>query len=67
MKTNHRRVNKAKGGFDYSTLNFMRRWRAGLGFSDHDGGHRGSARDIREIKDIRRRQERRKLNKIVME
>lgn len=31
---------------------------------DHDGGHKGSARDIREIKAIRHRQDRRRLNKL---
>ena len=63
MKTNHRRKNPNKSGHDYSYLNFMRRWRNGLSF-DHDGGHKGSARDIREIKAIRHRQERRKLNEL---
>jgi len=63
MKTNHRRNNPSKSGHNYSYLNYMRRQKYGLGY-DHDGGHKGSARDIREIKAIQHRQERRKLNKL---
>ncbi len=58
MKTNHHRKNKSKGGHDYSSLNFMKRLKVGLGM-DHDGGHRGSARDIREAKTHDRRKRRR--------
>lgn len=63
MKTNHRRKNPPNSGFDYSHLNYCARRNAGLSF-DHDGGHKGSARDIREIKATRRRQERRRLNEL---
>lgn len=33
---------------------------------DHDGGHRGSAKDIREAKTIFRRQQRRRANVLTM-
>ncbi len=57
MKTNYRRKNPTTSGFDYAYLNYCARRRAGLSW-DHDGGHKGSARDIREIKAIKRRQRR---------
>lgn len=60
MKTNHRRTNKSNG-YDYSYLNFMKRWHVGLGM-DHDGGHRGSAKDIKEVKTHDRRKKRRAAN-----
>jgi hypothetical protein len=60
MKTNHRRKNPTNG-FDYSALNMCARFRVGLG-SSHDGGHRGSAKDIKEVKTLDRRQTRRRLN-----
>ena len=68
MKTNHRRQNKGKYlvGYDYGHLNFIAQAKAGLGY-DHDGGHKGAARDRREQKAIRHRQERRKLNKLAQE
>lgn len=63
MKTNHRRSQKCDtGGFNYSFMNFVRRFKRGLG-ADHDGGHRGSARDIREAKRQVTREERRKLDR----
>lgn len=66
MKTNHRRINKTKGGFDYSYLIFQKRWKLGLSM-DHDGGHRGHAKDVKELKTHERRKERRKLNRLVTE
>jgi hypothetical protein len=57
MKTNYRRKNPDTGGFDYSHLNYCARRRAGLSM-DHDGGHKGSARDIKEAKTHYRRQRR---------
>lgn len=66
MKINHRRKNKGKylQGHDYSFLTYRARSRAGVQGMDHDGGHKGSAKDIREEKTLRRRQERRQLNRI---
>lgn len=63
MKTNHRRKSPAGSGHNYSYLNYVARMRAGVEM-EHDGGHKGSAKDIREIKAIRRRPERRRLNKL---
>lgn len=59
MKTNHRRKNP-NNGFDYSAQNMRARFRVGLS-SAHDGGHRGSAKDIKEVKTIGRRKTRRKM------
>lgn len=64
MKTNHRRINKSNG-FDYAHMNFVKRFKVGLG-ADHDGGHRGSAKDIKEVKTQNRRQARRKANNAVL-
>lgn len=62
---NPRRKNKRSNKCpDYSTLNFWRRFRVGLG-ADHDDGHRGSAEDIREVKTLDRRQKRRRANDAV--
>lgn len=65
MKTNHRRTNKGKFlvGYDYATLNF---WAlTGVGLSPtHKHGRVGAARRRREIKALRHRSERHRLNEI---
>lgn len=58
MKTNHRRKNPPNSGFDYSSLVHRARWRVGLGM-DHSGGHRGSAKDVKDVKTQDRRKRRR--------
>lgn len=69
MKTNHRRKNPPNSGFNYSVLVYRARTRVGLG-ADHDGGHRGSAKDVKEVKTtfrrIRRRVENRQVQKEVI-
>ena len=59
-KKNPRRKGQKKAG-DHSAKMMQARWKAGIGYS-HDGGRRGSAKDVREAKTIRRRQRRRKEN-----
>lgn len=60
MKTNHRRKSPEGESFDYRWAMFHSRNAHGLGFSDHDGGRRGSAKDVREQKTHEVRQRRRK-------
>lgn len=78
MKTNHRRKNppafqrddkeltannfKESGGPDYSYMGYVARQRHGVKGMDHDGGHRGNARDIKEAKTARKRTKRRVAN-----
>lgn len=78
MKTNHRRKNplqfqrntkelsdqsfKESGGPNYSTLGYRARSRQGVSGMEHDGGHRGSAKDIKETKTARKRTDRRIAN-----
>lgn len=81
MKTNHRRKNpiafkrstleltqncfKESGGPNYSYMGYVARTRHGVEGMEHDGGHRGNARDIRETKKFRRRTSRRVANNLV--
>lgn len=58
-KKNPRRKGQKKAG-DHARRMWQAQVKAGLGYSDHDGGRRGSAKDVREAKTIRRRQRRRK-------
>jgi hypothetical protein len=69
MKTNHRRQNpdpfkgnqttepgsvyKDTGGPNYSLMNYRRRQATGTEGMEHDGGHRGSAKDVRETNTAR--------------
>lgn len=78
MKTNHRRSNpplfqrdtkegtainfKPSGGPNYSVMGYLARRRHGVNGMEHDGGHRGNARDIRETKTARKRTDRRVAN-----
>ncbi len=48
---------------DYSCIGYMRRRKQGISGMDHDGGHRGNARDIREQKKIYQHQRRCKLKR----
>ncbi|MDU8350766.1 hypothetical protein RYA05_02540 [Pseudomonas syringae pv. actinidiae] len=66
MKTNHRRSKAKKGGFDYAHNMFVKRLRLGLGAA-HDGGRRGSAKDIKALKTSMRRSARREFNKATQE
>jgi len=65
MKTNHRRKNPNKRGFNYSYQNYMARVRAGVPGMEHDGGHQGNSVDIKQEKTHRRRQQRRINNRDV--
>ncbi len=81
MKTNHRRKNplafqrstkelsesnfKASGGPNYARMGYLARLRHGVPGMEHDGGHRGNARDIKEEKTARKRTERRIANRSV--
>jgi hypothetical protein len=81
MKTNHRRKNpppfqreteeqtnrnfKDSGGPNYSIMGYLARLRHGVEGMEHDGGHRGNAKDIKEAKTARKRTERRILNNAV--
>lgn len=78
MKTNHRRSNppqfqrntqeqtarnfKESGGPNYSVMGYLARVRHGVVGMEHDGGHRGNAKDIKETKTARKRTERRVSN-----
>ena len=78
MKTNHHRKNplpfqretktetacnfKESGGPDYSRMGYAARIRHGAEGMEHDGGHRGNAKDIKEAKTARKRTERRIAN-----
>jgi hypothetical protein len=64
MKTNHRRKNPTKSGYDYSYLYAVKHSRFD-GSHDYDGGHRGAARDIREAKTRMRRSDRRTNNQVI--
>ena len=46
---------------DYSLIGYMRRMKQGVPGMEHDGGHRGNARDVRESKKARGRERRAKL------
>ena len=81
MKTNHRRSNppqfqrdtkeltdlnfKESGGPNYSRMGYVARIRHGVSGMEHDGGHRGNAKDIKETKTARKRTERRVSNNAV--
>lgn len=81
MKTNHRRNNpapfqrntkeasarnfKESGGPNYSVMGYLARVRQGVPGMEHDGGHRGNSRDIKEAKTARKRTERRIANNAV--
>jgi hypothetical protein len=81
MKTNHRRRNppqfqrqtheltadnfKESGGPNYSLMGYRARMKHGVPGMDHDSGHRGNAKDIREVKTARKRTERRVANRAV--
>jgi hypothetical protein len=78
MKTNHRRKNppvfkrnskelvskcfKEAGGPNYSYLGYTARTRHGVEGMEHDKGHRGNAKDIKETKTARKRTQRRIAN-----
>lgn len=78
MKTNHRRSNPAQfqretkeqssrnfkesGGPNYSIMGYLARGRHGVPGMEHDGGHQGNAKDIKETKTARKRTERRVAN-----
>lgn len=64
MKVNHRRKNPPDNGHDYAYLVYRARFKVGLG-ADHDGGHRGSAKDVKEAKTHYRRTRRRQENRLV--
>ncbi len=82
LKTNHRRKNppafkrstkeltmnnfKPSGAPNYSYMGYVARTRHGVEGMEHDGGHRGNARDIRETKALRRRISRRVANNLVL-
>lgn len=81
MKTNHHRSNppqfqrdtkeqsdknfKESGGPNYSLMGYLARVRHGVSQMEHDGGHRGNAKDIKETKTARKRTERRVANNAV--
>lgn len=81
MKVNHRRHNppqfqretleltagnyKESGGPNYSRMGYLARLRHGVSGMEHQGGHRGNAKDIRETKTGRKRTERRVANRAV--
>lgn len=60
MKTNHRRKKPVGESFDYRNKMYQTQVAHGLGYSDHDGGRRGSAKDVREAKTHEVRKTRRK-------
>lgn len=60
MKTNHRRKKPKGESFDYRYKMFCSRMKQGVQGMDHDGGRRGSAKDVREQKTIEVRKARRK-------
>ena len=78
MKTNHHRNNppqfqretkawtafnfKESGGPNYSIMGYLARSRHGVSGMEHDGGHRGNAKDIKETKTARKRTDRRIAN-----
>lgn len=82
MKTNHRRKNpnpfqrvtkegtdrnfKESGGPNYSLMGYIARMRNGVEGMEHDNGHRGNAKDIKEAKTFRKRTERRVANNAVL-
>jgi hypothetical protein len=81
MKTNHHRSNppqfqretkeqssrnfKDSGGPNYSVMGYLARMRHGVEGMEHDGGHRGNAKDIKETKTARKRTQRRVSNNAV--
>lgn len=60
MKVNHRRKNPPRS-FAYAYLMYRKRVKVGLGAA-HDGGRRGAAKDVRELKEHERRAERHAAN-----
>jgi hypothetical protein len=66
MKTNQRRNTPKNQSFDYGYAMFQSRNNHGLGFSDHDGGRRGSAKDVKEQKKIQSRKRRFKQKRIMV-
>ena len=81
MKTNYRRKNppqfqrdtkaltafnfKESGGPNYSVMGYVARSLHGVSGMEHDGGHRGNAKDIKETKTARKRTDRRISNNAV--
>lgn len=82
MKTNHRRKNpdefngvaiktklslvKPTGAPNYSVMGYLARMRHGVEGMEHDNGHRGNAKDIKETKTARKRTDRRIANRSVL-